>query len=48
VRHAYPFFEEAMGEALQEFAFPRTLDRLTIERSSLEHAGVLGAAALGR
>ena len=48
VRHAYPFFEEAMWGELKTFAFPRALDNLTLEVSELEHAGVLGAAALGR
>jgi len=47
VRHAYPFFEEAMWTELRSFAFPRMLDTLTIRRSELEDAGVLGAAALG-
>ncbi len=47
VRHAYPFFKDAMWTELRNFAFPRALDHLTIERSDLEHAGVLGAAALG-
>lgn len=47
VRHAYPFFEEAMWAELKLFAFPRVLDNLTLEVSELEHAGVLGAAALG-
>jgi len=47
VRHAYPFFEEAMWAELETFAFPRTLDTLEIHLSQLKHAGVLGAAALG-
>lgn len=47
VRHAYPFFEETMWDELQQFAFPRALEHLTIERSELEHAGVHGAAMLG-
>ncbi|PQJ34408.1 sugar kinase [Salinibacter sp. 10B] len=47
VRHAYSFFEETMWEELESFAYPRALDNLTIEISSLKHAGVLGAAALG-
>jgi len=47
VRHAYPFFEEAMWTELRSFAFPRMLDTLTIRRSALSDAGVLGAAALG-
>jgi len=48
VRHAYPFFEEAMWAELETFAFPRALDHLTLTVSELENAGVLGAAALGR
>jgi glucokinase len=47
VRHAYPFFADAMWAELETFAFPRALDHLTLERSALEHAGVRGAAALG-
>lgn len=46
VRHAYPFFKDAMWGELRKFAFPRALDHLTFELSELEHAGVLGAAAL--
>lgn len=47
VRHAYPFFEDAMWTELEKFAFPRSLDHLIIEVSTLEHAGVRGAALLG-
>jgi glucokinase len=47
VRHAYPFFKEAMWREIETFAFPRAVDALTFEKSTLEHAGVLGAAALG-
>jgi len=47
VRHAYPLFEEAMWTEIETFAFSRALDNLTFEISELEHAGVLGAAALG-
>jgi glucokinase len=47
VRHAYPFFKDAMWAELEKFAFPRALDHLTITVSSLEHAGVRGAALLG-
>lgn len=47
VRHAYPFFKATMWEEIETFAFPRTLDTLTLERSVLDYAGVLGAAALG-
>lgn len=48
VRHAYPFFEDAMWQELESIAFPRILDNLTIKVSDLKHAGVLGASALGR
>lgn len=47
VRHAYPLFREAMWEEINTFAFSRALDNLTLELSELDHAGVLGAAALG-
>ena len=47
VRHAYPFFEDAMWTELEKFAFPRALDHLTMTVSTLEHAGVRGAALLG-
>lgn len=47
VRHAHSFFEEAMWDELESFAFPRTLENLTFRLSRLDHAGVLGAAALG-
>jgi len=47
VRHAYPYFEEAMWAELDRVAFPRAIDNLTLEVSDLEHAGVIGAAALG-
>lgn len=47
VRHAYPFFEKAMWKEIKALAFPRVLDTFTFERSSLDYAGVLGAATLG-
>ena len=47
VRRAYPFFKEAMWEEIETFAFSRALDNLTVDVSDLEHAGILGAAALG-
>jgi len=47
VRRAYPFFEEAMWEEIETFAFSRALDNLTLDVSELGHAGILGAAALG-
>lgn len=47
VRHAYPFFKQAMWREIETFEFPRSLDTLTFERSTLDHAGILGAATLG-
>jgi glucokinase len=46
VRHAWPFFNKTMWEEIQTFAFKRSLNRLRIDLSELEHAGILGAAAL--
>ena len=47
VRRAYPLFEEAMWAEIETFAFSRALDTLRFDLSELEHAGILGAAALG-
>jgi glucokinase len=46
VRRAYPLFREAMWKEINTFAFSRGLDRLQFDVSELEHAGILGAAAL--
>jgi len=46
VRFAYPFFKQAMWERIETFAYPRSVERLTIELSELESSGILGAAAL--
>jgi glucokinase len=43
---AFDLFEPSMRERLREFAFPHTLDRLTITRSEIENVAILGAAAL--
>lgn len=43
---ALPFFEEAMRERLRTYAYPHALERLRLERSEVENAAVLGAAAL--
>lgn len=43
---AFEFFEKTMRNALDTFAYPHIVDRLVIERSRLEYAAVLGAAAL--
>ncbi len=46
VRHAFPFFEKAMWKQIQTFPFKRALKHLKSEVSTLENAGVLGAAGL--
>ena len=43
---AFDLFEEGLRDGLQTFAYQRVLDRLVIDRSELENAAVLGAAAL--
>jgi glucokinase len=43
---AMPFFEPAMRERLQQYAYPHALARLRLVRSEIENAAVLGAAAL--
>jgi glucokinase len=48
VRHAWPFFSEAMWNGIRSFAFTRSVSRLRIVVSELENCGVLGAAALRR
>ncbi len=46
VRHAFSFFEKATWQQLSTFPFTRALKYLKIEASTLENAGVLGAAGL--
>ncbi len=46
VRFAYPYFQQAMWERVNTFAFTKTISRLKIEISELESSGILGAAAL--
>lgn len=46
VRFAYPYFKQAMWGRIETFAYPRSVERLTIELSELESSGILGAAAL--
>ncbi|MGN6213278.1 ROK family protein [Parafilimonas sp.] len=46
VRHAYKYFEEAMWKRIKTFAFSKSAERLSIEVSSLQNSGILGAAAL--
>lgn len=46
VAGCYELFAGAMHESLQTFPFKRVLERLVIQPSALEKAGILGAAAL--
>ena len=46
VAGCYGLFREAMEASLQTFPFKRVLDRLVIQPSSLQNAGILGASAL--
>ncbi len=46
VRHAYSFFQKAMWERVNTFAYKRTLEELVIDVSELENSGIFGAAAL--
>lgn len=46
VRHAYPYFSEAMWARIRTFAFTRSIGRLRIELSELKNSGILGAAGL--
>jgi len=46
VRFAYPFFQQAMWERINTFAFGQSIKRLKIELSELENSGILGAASL--
>jgi glucokinase len=46
VQLAFEFFEKAMWERIQTFAFPKSIEGLEVKTSALENAGILGAAAL--
>jgi glucokinase len=46
ISRAFPLFERGMRERLATYAYPHTLERLEIARSEIEHAAILGAAAL--
>jgi len=46
VRHAFPYFSNALWQSLQSFVFKNVLKNLRIEISALENSGILGAAAL--
>ena len=42
----FPLFEKGMRERLREYAYQHALERVRIEPSEIEHAAILGAAAL--
>ncbi|MGV3642066.1 MAG: ROK family protein [Adhaeribacter sp.] len=46
VTGCYSLFSDAMHESLQTFPFKRVLEKLVIRPSTIENAGILGAAAL--
>jgi len=46
VSRAYPFFEQAMREQLESYAFPHALRRLQIARTETNDVALLGAAAI--
>jgi glucokinase len=46
ISRAFELFELAMRTGLDDFAFPHIVERVAIVPSRLEHAAVLGAAAL--
>lgn len=46
VRKGLPYFEKAMWNSINDFAYKRSLKKLRIEVSDLENSGLLGAAAL--
>lgn len=46
ISRALPLFEKGMRERLKEYAYQHALERLRIEASEIEHAAILGAAAL--
>lgn len=45
IAHAFEFFREAMYERLAEFPYAKTVERLHICRTTIEHVGLLGATA---
>lgn len=46
IKSAYSFFKNSMYEAMQDFAYPKSIEKLKIEISELDQVAVLGAAAL--
>ncbi len=46
VSRSYSFFQSSVWSILRSFPYPETIARLKVVPSNLEHAGILGAAAL--
>lgn len=46
VRKAFPYYSENMWKRIHTLVYARSAERLQIKLSELEHAGILGAAAL--
>ena len=46
VRFAYPYFKDTMWEQIRTLAYPKSLEKLSIELSTLENSAILGAAGL--
>jgi glucokinase len=46
VQLAYDYFEKTMWERIRTLVYPKSVERLKIERSALENSGILGAAGL--
>ena len=46
IASAFDLFEESLRRGLADFAYPHIVQRVRIVPSELEHAAVLGAAAL--
>lgn len=46
IREAYAYFQKTMWKQINTFAYPKSLEKFSIQISVLENCGVLGAAAL--
>lgn len=46
VQSAYDYFEKTMWERIRTLVYPKSVERLRIERSELANSGILGAAGL--
>lgn len=46
ISRSYVLFKEGMNESLKKFMYPPVVEKITIEVSSMDNIGVLGAASL--